>query len=102
MADEDAEKCKCVGGTMTGGQCDLPKVTFSAFMMSLNTSALFYLGEIPDPATGQKKVDLMLAQHTIDTLSMLEEMTVGNLSDEDANMISKFTVDLKKRFSAAS
>ena len=102
MTDKDAEQCKCAGGTMKDGQCVLPKVTFSAFVMSLNTSALFYLGEIPDPATGQKNVDLMLAQHTIDTLIMLKEKTVGNLSDEDANMISNFTEDLKLRFSKAS
>ena len=98
MADSNAEKCKCAGGKMKKGQCVLPKVTFSAFVMSLNTSALFYLGEIPDPVTGQKHVDLMLAQNTIDTLMMLEEKTGGNLSDEDANMISKFTHDLQVRF----
>jgi hypothetical protein len=102
MTNEDENKCKCAGGTMKDGRCILPQVTFSAFVMSLNTSALFYLGEIPDPATGQKHVDLMLAQHTIDTLTMLEEKTVGNLSDDDANMIEKFTHDLKLRFSAAS
>jgi len=102
MTDHDSEKCKCAGGTMKGGQCVLPKVTFSAFVMSLNTSALYYLGEIPDPASGLKNVDLMLAQNTIDTLVMLKEKTVGNLSDGDANMISKFVQDLQIRFAQAS
>jgi hypothetical protein len=98
MTDHNAEQCKCAGGKMKDGRCVMPKVTFSAFIMSLNTSALFYLGEIPDPATGRKHVDLMLAQNTIDTLMMLEEKTAGNLSAEDANMISKFTQDLQVRF----
>lgn len=102
MTDKDAEQCKCVGGTMKDGRCVLPQVTFSAFIMSLNTSALFYLGEIADPTTGQKQVDLMLAQHTIDTLDMLKEKTVGNLNDDDANMLGKFLEDLTARFSAAN
>lgn len=102
MAADEAEQCKCAGGTMKSGKCVLPQVTFSAFVMSLNTSALFYLGEIPDPATGLKHIDLMLAQHTIDTLTMLQEKSIGNLSDEDANMIHNFIGDLKIRFSEAS
>lgn len=102
MTDKEAQQCKCAGGTMKGGQCVLPQVTFSAFVMSLNTSALFYLGEIADPATGKKHVDLMLAQQTIETLVMLQDKTVGNLSDDDANMLVKFLEDLQDRFSAIS
>ena len=101
MADENEQKCKCAGGTMKDGQCVLPKVTFSAFVMSLNSSALFYLGEIPDPTTGKKVLDLMLVQHTIDTLDMLIEKTAGNLSDDDANMIANFVGDLKLRYAKA-
>ena len=102
MSDKKADLCKCAGGTMKDGHCILPQVTFPAFVMSLNTSALFYLGEIADPATGQKHIDLMLAQHTLDTLTMLQEKTVGNLNDDDANMIAKFIEDLTSRFDAAS
>ncbi len=98
MADKAEEQCKCAGGTMKQGQCVLPKITFSAFIMSLNTSALFYLGEIPDPETGKKSQDLMLVHHTIDTLDMLKEKTVGNLRKEDATMLVDFISDLKMRY----
>lgn len=101
MADKDEEQCRCAGGTMKGGKCVLPKVTFAAFVMSLNTSALYHLGEIPDPATGQKTQDLMLVHHTIDTLDMLAEKTAGNLSDEDAEMIAKITDELRNRYEKA-
>jgi len=86
---------------MVGGKCVLPEVTFSAFVMSLNTSALFHLGEIADPETGALNQNLMLAKHTIDTLDILKEKTKGNLTDEEDNMLTKFLYDLKMRYVAA-
>ena len=52
----DEQKCdQCPEGTvLRDGKCVLPEVTFAAFIMSLNTSALFHLGEIADPVTGEK------------------------------------------------
>lgn len=83
---------------MVGGKCVLPEVTFSAFVMSLNTSALFHLGEIADPETGTLNQNLILAKHTIDTLHVLKEKTKGNLTDEEENMLTKFLYDLKMRY----
>ena len=31
----------------------LPKVDFSTFVLSLGTTALYQLGAVPDPATGE-------------------------------------------------
>ncbi len=45
------------------GECVMPDVTFEAFVLSLNTAALFHMGELADPATGKKQKDLMLARH---------------------------------------
>ena len=42
-------------------------ITFSTFILSLNTAALVHLGEIPDPLTNKKEVNLILAKQTIDT-----------------------------------
>ncbi len=83
---------------MVGGKCILPEVTFSAFVMSLNTSVLFHLGEIVDPETGALNQNLMLAKHTIDTMDVLKEKTKGNLTDEEDNMLTKFLYDLKMRY----
>ena len=94
----DEEKCRCAGGVVKNGKCVMPEVTFTAFIMSLNTSALFYLGEIPDPATGQTAQDLVLVQHTIDTLDLLEKKTRGNLTDDEKNMLESFIYDLKMRY----
>ncbi|PLX51473.1 MAG: DUF1844 domain-containing protein [Desulfobulbaceae bacterium] len=94
----DEEKCRCAGGVLKDGKCVMPEVTFTAFIMSLNTSALFHLGEIPDPATGQTAQDLVLAKHTIDTLDLLLAKTKGNLTDEEKNILEKFIYDLKMRY----
>ncbi len=99
MADNKEKKC-CEDGKVIGtdGNCVMPEVTFAAFIMSLNTSALFHLGEIADPVTGQKTVDRELARHTIDTLVLLEEKTKGNLTDEEAQMLTGILYDVKMRF----
>jgi hypothetical protein len=96
------KKCKCAGGKMVAGKCVMPEVTFSAFIMSLNTAALFHLGEIADPETGATRQDLVLVKHTIDTLDLLEKKTKGNLSEDEANMLGKFLYDLKMRYVESS
>lgn len=95
---ETEKKCKCAGGEIINGKCIMPEVTFSAFIMSLNTSALYLLGEIADPETGALKQDLVLAKHTIDTLHVLKEKTKGNLNEEEENMLGRFLYDLQMRY----
>jgi hypothetical protein len=48
---EKNDECPCPEGQVRkDGKCVMPEVTFTQFVMSLNTSALFHLGEISDPA----------------------------------------------------
>ncbi len=99
---EKKEDCKpCPEGQVRrDGKCVMPEVTFTAFVMSLNTSALFHLGEISDPATGAKSRDLILAKHTIDTLKLLEDKTRGNLNVEEQDFLKNVLYDLKMRYVA--
>src|SRR5210317_1994239 len=99
---EKNEECKpCPEGQVKkDGKCVMPEVTFTAFVMSLNTSALFHLGELSDPATGEKNLDLVLAKHTIDTLQLLEKKTKGNLSNEEQDLLKNALYDLKMRYVA--
>ena len=80
----------------------LPEVNFSTLIMSLSSSALFHLGEIPDPQTGQKTKDLPVAKHTIDTIGMLQEKTKGNLNDDEQKFLDSMLTDLRWRFVKAS
>jgi hypothetical protein len=76
----------------------MPSVSFISLILSLNTTALFHLGELPHPETGQKNMDFELARHTIDTLSMLEVKTKGNLEKDEQELMDKVLYELQMRF----
>ena len=76
----------------------LPEVNFSTFIVSLSTEVLFHLGEFPHPVSGEKKKDLPLAKHVIDTLNMLKEKTQGNLSEDEQKLLEGMLYDLRMAF----
>ena len=73
----------------------LPKIDFSTFVISLNSSALVQLGILDDPTTGERGKNLLLAKQTIDVLGMMEEKTKGNLNADEANMLKSILYDLR-------
>ena len=72
-----------------------PAMNFSTFVASLNASALLHLGIIEDPSSGTKNKSLPMAKQTIDILSMLQEKTTGNLSEEEENLLKNILYDLR-------
>ncbi len=100
MTEQNSDQDVCGEGKVPDkeGRCVMPEVTFSAFVMSLNTSVLFHLGVIEDPATGKKEIDLDLARHGIDTLTLIQQKTTGNLSNDEEEMLKNILYDLKIRF----
>ena len=68
-------------------QMPMPEVSFLSFIFSLSSTALFHLGELPDPQTNEKKKDIPLAKHAIDTIAMLKEKTAGNLTGDEEKFI---------------
>ena len=76
----------------------LPQVNFSSLILSLSSTAFLHLGEIPDPSTGEKKKDLALSKHVIDTIGMLKEKTEGNLTPEEKQLIENILTDLRLRY----
>jgi hypothetical protein len=77
---------------------ELPQVSFSSFILSLSTSALVHLGEVPDPVTQKMDKHLPLAKQTIDLLGMLMEKTKGNLSGDEEKMMEHLLADLRWRY----
>ena len=82
-------------GTGRGG---LPPVTFEALISTMATQALFAMGLVPDPRTGQRVQHLDLARHHIDMLSVLEQKTKGNLTDEEEKMLSATLYELRSNY----
>ncbi|MGM0601661.1 MAG: DUF1844 domain-containing protein [Candidatus Rifleibacteriota bacterium] len=73
----------------------MPGADFNTFIMSLNASALYNLGAIPDPSTGEKIKNISMAKQTIDIIGMLKDKTRGNLDDEEKNLIENILHDLR-------
>ncbi|MBW2707959.1 MAG: DUF1844 domain-containing protein [Deltaproteobacteria bacterium] len=76
----------------------LPEINFSSLLFSFSSTALFHLGELPDPQTHEKRKDLPLAKHTIDTIAMLKEKTAGNLTGDEEKFIVNVLTDLRMRY----
>lgn len=66
-----------------------PPASFEVLISMLFTQAMATLGQIPDPASGEAKVNKPFAKHYIDTIDMLGEKTKGNLSDDESKMLSE-------------
>jgi len=96
----EGEKVKGEKGKTEESSSDpsLPEIDFSAFIFSLSTSALFHLGEVPDPVTQERKKDLLLAKQTIDILGMLKEKTRGNLGPAEEKLMENILTDLRWRY----
>ena len=81
----------------------LPSVDFGTFVISLGTSALYHMGMVPDPETGNPAApNLPVARQTIDTLEMLETKTQGNLSDEESTLIKNLLTELRMHYVEAT
>ena len=76
----------------------MPKPTFSTFVLSLASSALVQLGEVPDPSTGEKHEDIALAKHSIDILSMLQDKIKNGLDEEESRLLEGLLYELRMKF----
>jgi len=76
----------------------LPQVDMNTFVLSLSSSALVNLGEVPDPDDGQTRTNLSMARHTIDVLSMLEDRTRGNLTQEEEDLLKNVLFELRMKY----
>ncbi len=82
----------------SGAASALPEVTFSTFALSLASSILVHLGEVPDPATGQRTKRPELAKHGIDTLAMLQEKTEKGLTPDEKGLLDSVVYELKMKY----
>jgi hypothetical protein len=68
---------------------------FIEFVMMHAQNAALFLGQIPNPKTGQGEVNLELAKMFIDQLSMIQEKTRGNLTTEEAGVLRNTLANLQ-------
>ena len=70
-------------------------------MMHAQNSALF-LGQIPNPRTGEPEINLDLARMFIDQLEMIQEKTRGNVTNEEAMVLRNALSNLQMAYVEAS
>lgn len=71
---------------------------FSTFIMSLASTAMVHMGQIPAPGTQDKRLDLAAAKQMIDILGVLEEKTRGNLDDSENKLLTSLLYDLRVHY----
>lgn len=74
------------------------QMNFNSVVSMFATQAMLFLGAIPDPQTGQTRLDLGQARISIDALEMLQVKTKGNLTAQEAEQLKKVLSDLQMAF----
>ena len=75
---------------------------FIEFVMMQAQNAALFLGQIPNPQTGQPEVNLEVARMFIDQLTMIQEKTRGNLTNEETAVLRSTVSNLQMAFVEAS
>jgi hypothetical protein len=78
-------------------------LSFTAFVLSLASSAAIHFGDLPDPS-GQKRSEPNLegASQMIDILTLLDAKTKGNLTAEERQVLEQVLYELRLRYVQAS
>ncbi len=94
-ADADAE----IDAAAAAG--DFPVASLEMLLMTHHTQAVMALGMMPDPMTGDTSANKDAAKFHIDMLSVIEEKTKGNLTDEESEALNSILHQLRMAFFAS-
>src|ERR1700745_1343011 len=75
---------------------------FIEFVMMHAQNAALFLGQIPNPKTGEPEINLDLARMFIDQLEMIQEKTRGNLTNEEAMVLRNALSNLQMAYVEAA
>lgn len=77
-------------------------LSFTAFVLSLASTAAIHFGDIPDPAGVRSEPNLEAAAQMIEILALLDQKTRGNLTAEERQVLEQVLYELRMRFVEAS
>lgn len=78
------------------------EMSFSLFITGLMMEALMSLGDLENPVTHKKEMNIQHAKLLIDTLEMLQKKTKGNLEKDEEDALTSMLYDLRMRFVSKS
>jgi len=74
-------------------------LSFTAFVVSLASTAAIHFGDMPDPISGERgQLNLDGAAQMIEILALLEQKTKGNLTAEERQVLEQVLYELRLRF----
>ena len=79
----------------------LPPASLEMLVSTLATEAMVAMGQIPNPMTNERSVNLDHARYSIDLVDMLKQKTKGNLTDAEDTMFTELLHQLRMLFIAA-
>ncbi len=81
----------------TAPERQMPEANFITLVNSLALQATMYMGKLSEPGSEEAKrvTNYDLAKHHIDLLSVLEEKTKGNLSEQEEKLLSTSLHELR-------
>lgn len=71
------------------------------FIILQAQNAGLFLGQIPNPLSGEKKINLRAAKSVIDSLEMLAFKTQGNLTASEMKLLTTALDNLRRLYEAA-
>src|SRR5579859_7790496 len=78
-----------------GAQGAYPEMTFEKVIESLYMSALIQMGAIRQEGETQPQIDIIGARQTIDSVTVLQEKTKGNLTDRENTLLQNVLFELR-------
>ena len=80
-----------------------PQLSFTAFVLSLASTAAIHFGDLPDPVSGRtSEPNLDGAAQMIEILTLLDQKTRGNLTAEERQVLEQVLYELRLRFVQAA
>jgi hypothetical protein len=80
-----------------------PALSFTAFVLSLASTAAIHFGDLPDPVSGKPgEKNLEGAAQMIEILALLDQKTRGNLTAEERQVLEQVLYELRMRYLEAS
>jgi len=98
MASEDRPDKTEGQETSPDGKTFLPPLEFSSIVVLFYFPALIHLGLMEDPASGERRENMVLAKRNIDLLDLLRDRTKGNLEAEEEKFLEDVLNQLKMAY----
>ncbi len=77
---------------------DMQTILFTQLVLSFQASAMQQMGKVMNIFTHKVERDLAQAQMSIDMLAMLQDKTMGNLTEEEARLLDRALFELRMNY----